>query len=50
VVILKFREKAYLSVKALLHLAIQHKRIGDESGKAAPKPILSRYCPIVIRT
>ena len=34
VVILKLRNKAYLSAKALLHLAIQRECIGDESDKA----------------
>jgi len=43
VVIPKLRNKAYLSAKALLHLAIQRKCIGDESDKAVFKSISSRH-------
>ena len=43
VVIPKLRNKAYLSGKALLHLAIQRKCIGDESDKAMFKSISSRH-------
>ena len=43
VVIPKLRNKAYLSAKALLHLAIQRKCIGDESDKAMFKSISSRH-------
>ena len=43
VVIPKLRNKAYLSAKALLHLAIQRKCIGDESDKAMFKAISSRH-------
>ena len=48
VVIPKLRNKAYLGAKALLYLAIQHKRISDESDKAVFKLISSRH-PIVTR-
>ena len=48
VVISKLRNKAYLSAKALLHLAIQHKCISDESNEAVLKSISSRY-PSVTR-
>ena len=43
VVIPKLRNKAHLSAKALLHLAIQRKCIGDESDKAVFKAISCRY-------
>jgi hypothetical protein len=43
VVIPKVRNKAYLSAKALLHLAVQSKCIGDESDKAAFKSISNRH-------
>ena len=43
VIIPKLRNKAYLSAKALLHLAIQRKCIGDESDKAVFKSISSRH-------
>jgi hypothetical protein len=43
VVIPKLRNKAYLSAKALLHLAIQRKCIGDESDKPSSSP--SRPAP-----
>ena len=46
VVIPKLRNKAYLSAKALLHLAIQRKCIGDESDKVMFKSISNRH-PIV---
>ena len=42
-VIPKLRNKAYLSAKALLHLAIQRKCIGDESDKAMFKSISNRH-------
>ena len=42
-VIPKLRNKAYLSAKALLHLAIQRKCIGDDSDKAMFKLISSRH-------
>ena len=43
VVIPEFRNKAYLSAKALLHLAIQRKCIGDKSDKAAFRSIFRRH-------
>ena len=43
VVIPKFREKAYLSAKALVHLAIQRKCIGNESDKAVFESISNRH-------
>jgi len=43
VVIPIFRNKAYLSAKALLHLAIQRKCIGHESGRAVFKSISNRH-------
>ena len=43
VVIPKFRDEAYLSAKALLHLAIQRRCAGDESEKALFKSISTRY-------
>jgi len=43
VVIPKLRNKAYLSDRALLHLAIRHKCVGDESDKAMFKSISSRH-------
>ena len=42
-VISKFRDKAYLSAKALLYLAIQRKRIGDKSDEAFLKSISRRH-------
>jgi len=48
VVIPKLRNKAYLSVKVLLYLAVQHKRTGDEPDKAAFKSVSSRH-PIMTR-
>lgn len=43
VVIPKLRNKAYISAKALLHLAIQRKCIGDGSDKAVFESISSQY-------
>ena len=43
VVIPKLREVTYLSAKALLHLAIQRKCIGNESDKAIFKSISTRH-------
>ena len=43
VVIPKLRNKAYLSAKALLHLAIQRKCIGDEPDRAAFESISRRH-------
>ena len=43
VVIPKLENKAYLSAKALLHLAIQRKCINDESYKAVFKSISGRH-------
>ena len=43
VVIPELRNKAYLSAKALLHLVIQRKCMGNESDRAALVFILSRY-------
>jgi hypothetical protein len=43
VVIPRLRNKAYLSAKALLHLTIQRKCIGDESDKAMFKSIMNRH-------
>ena len=43
VVIPKLKNKAYLSAKALLHLAIQRKCIGDESDKAVFRSISNRH-------
>lgn len=43
VVIPKLRNKAYLSAKALLHLAIQRQCIGHESDKAVFSAISSRH-------
>ena len=45
-VILKLRNKAYLSAKALLHLTIQRKCIGHELDKALFKSISSRH-PVI---
>ena len=42
VVVPKLREKAYHSAKALLHLAIQRKYIGNDSDKAVFKSISNR--------
>ena len=42
VVIPKFKEKAYLSAKALVHLAIQRKCIGNDSDKAVFESISNR--------
>jgi hypothetical protein len=46
VVVAKLKNKAYLSAKALLHLAIQRKCIGHESDDAVFKAISSRH-PII---
>ena len=46
VVIPKLKTKAYLSAKALLHLAIQRKCIGHESDNAVFKSISSRH-PVI---
>ena len=43
VVIPKLKNKAYLSAKALLHLAIQRKCIGDESDQALFESVSSRH-------
>ena len=43
VVIPKLRDKAYLGAKALLHLAIQRKSIGDESDNAVFESISNRH-------
>jgi len=43
VVIPRLRNKAYLSAKALLHLAIQRKCIGDEPDKAVFRSISRRH-------
>ena len=43
VVIPKLRDRAYLSAKALLHLGIQRKCIGDESDRAVFKSISDRH-------
>ena len=43
VVVSKLKNKAYLSAKALLHLAIQRKCIGHESDAAVFKAISSRH-------
>ena len=43
IVIPRLRDKAYLSAKALLHLAIQRKCIGDESDKIIFQSIASRH-------
>ena len=42
-VIPKFKEKAYLSAKALVHLAIQRKCFGNDSDKAALEAISNRH-------
>jgi len=38
-----FRDRAYLSTKALLHMGIQRKCIGDESENAAFRSIMNRH-------
>ena len=43
VVVTKRRDKAYLSAKALVHLVIQRKCIGNESDEAVFKPISDRH-------
>ena len=43
VVIPKLREKAYLSARAILHLSIQRKCVGNESDKAAFKSISEKH-------
>jgi len=43
VVIPKLMNKAYFSVKALLHLAIQRKCISHESGRAVFKTISNQH-------
>ena len=43
VVLPRFRDKAYLSAKALLHLAIQRKCIGNDSDRAVFRSILNRH-------
>ena len=43
VVILKFRDKAYLAAKALLHLIIQRKCIGDEHDAAVFQSISNKH-------
>ena len=43
VVISKLRDKAYLSAKALVHLTIQRKCIGDESDEAVFESISNRH-------
>ena len=42
-VISKLRDKAYLSAKALVHLTIQRKCIGDESDEAVFESISNRH-------
>ena len=50
VVFPKLKNKAYLSAKALFHLAVQRKCINDESNTAVLQSIAGRHRPIGSRT